>query len=618
MANASRDGNFVPTALGVSSVDGITPVPFQVNPVTGRLLTDIAGGGSGTVTSVSVVTANGVSGSVATATTTPAITLTLGSITPSAVQVSGLTASQILSTDGSKNLTSLDVATYPSLLELSYVKGVTSSLQTQINAKGAGTVTAVSVASANGVSGSSSGGATPALTITLGAITPSSVQVSGLSVSQAVVTDGSKNLASLAYTSLNTGSTITSRDANGNSAFNNIVETVTILATSGQTITMNAGSARLQQTTGTLGITYKLPDATTLFTGQSYEFNSDTTGVTTIQNAGAGAITTVPAGGYGIIVCTNNSTVNGVWDAYFLMPMNASFGTTGLAITGTLSSTSTLTASTTIELGNATDTTLSRVSAGVAAVEGNNIVTNTSSPTLATITTTGDIELGNASDTTIHRNAAGLFSVESEIMNGFTSTATAAGTTTMDNTYTKIQEFTGTSTQTVKLPTTGIIKGQQYIIQNTGTTETNIVTVQSSGANTILILAGGCTGIFTATQAAPTTAAHWKFQKLGRNSVTATSYTTDTGTSLNCDYWDDFVVTAQAGALKLNNPTGTPRGGQNLRVFITGTSARAITYDTQFEASTVALPSTTVTTACLFMIFKWRADTSKWSIIGTA
>ena len=38
-----------------------------------------------------------------------------------------------------------------------------------------GTVTGVSVATANGVSGSSSGGATPALTLTLGAITPSTV-----------------------------------------------------------------------------------------------------------------------------------------------------------------------------------------------------------------------------------------------------------------------------------------------------------------------------------------------------------------------------------------------------------------------------------------------------------
>jgi hypothetical protein len=44
---------------------------------------------------------------------------------------------------------------------------------------GSGTVTAVSIATANGFSGSSSGGATPALTIVAGAITPSSVAASG-------------------------------------------------------------------------------------------------------------------------------------------------------------------------------------------------------------------------------------------------------------------------------------------------------------------------------------------------------------------------------------------------------------------------------------------------------
>lgn len=75
MTNAKRDGNHVPGALGVSSTDGITVLPFLVDPITGRLLTDNAGG-TGTVTSISVVTANGFAGTVATATTTPAITLT--------------------------------------------------------------------------------------------------------------------------------------------------------------------------------------------------------------------------------------------------------------------------------------------------------------------------------------------------------------------------------------------------------------------------------------------------------------------------------------------------------------------------------------------------------------
>ena len=50
------------------------------------------GPGTGTVTSVSVATANGVSGTVATATTTPAITLSLGAITPSSVNGVSLTS----------------------------------------------------------------------------------------------------------------------------------------------------------------------------------------------------------------------------------------------------------------------------------------------------------------------------------------------------------------------------------------------------------------------------------------------------------------------------------------------------------------------------------------------
>ena len=49
--------------------------------------------------------------------------------------LSSLVASQILATDASKNIQTLDVATYPSLVELAYVKGVTSSIQTQFSGK---------------------------------------------------------------------------------------------------------------------------------------------------------------------------------------------------------------------------------------------------------------------------------------------------------------------------------------------------------------------------------------------------------------------------------------------------------------------------------------------------
>lgn len=46
-----------------------------------------------------------------------------------------LTPSELLITNGSSHIVSAPVATYPSLTELTYLKGVTSDIQTQINGK---------------------------------------------------------------------------------------------------------------------------------------------------------------------------------------------------------------------------------------------------------------------------------------------------------------------------------------------------------------------------------------------------------------------------------------------------------------------------------------------------
>lgn len=60
---------------------------------------------------------------------------TTNTLATGVLQSSTLTASEIVITDASKNLVSAAVATYPSLTELAYVKGVTSAIQTQLGNK---------------------------------------------------------------------------------------------------------------------------------------------------------------------------------------------------------------------------------------------------------------------------------------------------------------------------------------------------------------------------------------------------------------------------------------------------------------------------------------------------
>jgi len=114
--------------------------------------------------------------------------------------------------------------------QLKYLDGVSTNVQTQLNAKGSGTVTSVSVATANGVSGTvANSSTTPAITLSLGAITPTSVNsitLSGSSTPTLAVTGtssisgsntGDQNLQSILTTSISDGDTTHAPD--GNSVF---------------------------------------------------------------------------------------------------------------------------------------------------------------------------------------------------------------------------------------------------------------------------------------------------------------------------------------------------------------------------------------------------------------
>jgi hypothetical protein len=87
------------------------------------------------------------------------------------------------------------------------------------------------------------------------------------------------------------------------------------------------------------------------------------------------------------------------------------------------------------------------------------------------------------------------------------------------------------------------------------------------------------------------------------------------------DTFDVFHFTALAAAITsmTTNLTGTPVDGDTLRVSFTDNgTARAITWGASFEASTVALPTTTVVNTRLDVGFAWNTETNKWRCVAVA
>lgn len=89
--------------------------------------------------------------------------------------------------------------------------------------------------------------------------------------------------------------------------------------------------------------------------------------------------------------------------------------------------------------------------------------------------------------------------------------------------------------------------------------------------------------------------------------------------AINTDSYDVVHITAQSAAITsfTSSLTGTPVDGDTLRISITDDgTARALTWGASFEASTVALPTTTVISTRLDVGFIWNTETTKWRCVA--
>jgi hypothetical protein len=112
------------------------------------------------------------------------------------------------------------------------------------------------------------------------------------------------------------------------------------------------------------------------------------------------------------------------------------------------------------------------------------------------------------------------------------------------------------------------------------------------------------------------------------NTLTNKRITARTGTvasaatpTINTDNVDYYSITALAAAITsfTTNLSGTPTIGQTLWISIKDNgTARAIAWGASFEASTIALPTTTVISTRLDVAFIWNEATSVWRCVGVA
>jgi hypothetical protein len=622
MENAKRDQNFVPTLLGVSNVDGATPVPIYADPVTHRLLVDLPSG-TGTVTSVSVVSANGFAGTVATATTTPAITLSTtvtGILYGNGTSVSALTIGSGLQLVGSTLSTTGggtgDVvgpasATDNALARFNTTTGKLlqdGTLSASDVAAGAvtlatignndlvlatGNVTTGSITIADGVDGditiapngdgytyvnaknlyivgNSTGVFGPIVTFLHDSATPAANDI--------VSTLDFKGRDSAANEQSYAGIQTVALDTTSTSEDGKLVFYVTTAGSSADELELT-GAALYPTTNDGLALGISGTAFSDLFLASGGVINWSAGDMSLTHSAGTLTVSNTATGALGpILTLYQDSASPAAADSVGLINFNGKDSAGNLQTYGTV-------AGVIVDPTNTTEAGKLVFGVGTPGASTNKLelYTNSLSPAandgIALGTTAlmwsdlflasgGVINFNNGNATLTH--STGLLTSNVPLSLG-TSNALTAGTI----------ELGAASDTTLSRSAAGVLAVEGVVIPSISSTNT-----------------------LTNKRVTP---------RVGTTTSSATP-------TINTDNVDYYSLTAQTVDITsfTTNLSGTPTDGQMLRISITGTAARAITWGSSFEASTVALPTTTVTTNRLDVGFVWNAATSKWRCIASA